>query len=699
MAGAWLRAWARCSVAVAVAAMACAGAFAQSSIHVTGAFSGPAGGSNIVAAFSCSGAPTCTGVYVGTIRDSSCVNPIVVSGAFTMALSSDLSAPGAIQGSITLANSGYQDDRSPDGTCSVRPNTSHDNTATFTGNWDGIAAGITVTVVAGDGTTSQLTGGFVKDSGTVAFATVNGSAGGSIGGGGDFHASFSCVGSPICSGTYSGTMRDRGCSNTFTIGGAITFSGFDLSPGGTIAGTAILQNGDLHDSVNPDGTCSMSRAPTDASVAYTGTFNGTTGTLTFTDTDRDTGQLISIPGTFTVSGIGSTPPPASPPPFQLTVSSDINPTTASASGQIVPPAADVGKTVSVYVFALAPRSLVKSARLAAKDDTNACVLAQLDPATGQLHAASATNLGAFTTGVLSAQGQSVTILNNASTPAVAGATFFVGYGPDAGTMISTGVNQSAVTIPGSQQCPTVFPALPGTLSGLWWKDATESGWGMTLTQRGHDVFAAWFTYDGSGKSKWYVSTCDTVANSVSSGRCTGDVTEVTGAPFFGATFNPGAVHAAKAGTLQLDFADADHASMSFSVGGVTRTVPVQRQLARAGLSTDFTDLWWNPQESGWGLSISQQSSAMFLTWFVYDGAGKPVWYVSTCTASATGNGCAGDLVQVSGPPFGPTFDPQQVHTTVVGTVAITFTDPNHGTLNYTVNGSSGTKQVTRQIFQ
>jgi hypothetical protein len=64
----------------------------------------------------------------------------------------------------------------------------------------------------------------------------------------------------------------------------------------------------------------------------------------------------------------------------------------------------------------------------------------------------------------------------------------------------------------------------------------------------------------------------------------------------------------------------------------------------------------------------------------------------------SGNSCAGTLYRTTGPPFGPTFDPNAVHAISVGTVSLSFTDANNATLSYTVDGVSGTKSITRQTF-
>jgi len=154
-----------------------------------------------------------------------------------------------------------------------------------------------------------------------------------------------------------------------------------------------------------------------------------------------------------------------------------------------------------------------------------------------------------------------------------------------------------------------------------------------------------------------------------------------------------------AGSLSVSFASASSASMTYTVGSQTRTVNIARQVFAAGATpgVDYTDLWWNPIESGWGMAITQQASVMFLAWYVYDSSGKPVWYVaSNCAVSDSG--CTGTLYRTTGPAFGPAFDPTKIQVFSVGSVTLSFSDANQGTLSYTVNGVSGTKNITRQLF-
>jgi hypothetical protein len=402
----------------------------------------------------------------------------------------------------------------------------------------------------------------------------------------------------------------------------------------------------------------------------------------------------------------------------MTVNSSINSTTATATAQAQPPAALANTVGSVYVFAHVRQSKlspgpIEEKRAAATSPVrrndgpspDPCVLAQLN-SNGQLTATSASTIQAYTTGVLSSQGQSVTILNNVPTPNVAGASFFVGYGTTSSQMLSSGTYEGAVSVNGTSSCSAALltgaaPDSPSALSGLWW-NANESGWGISFTQRRNVVFGAWYTYDSIGKPKWYVASNCALPSGVTgtSGTCTGTLYQVSGPTFFGTNFNSTLDNVSSVGTLSVTFQNANSASMTYTVNGQGRTVPITRQSFQTGstpVAVDYTDLWWNSSESGWGMVITQQYGVMFLAWYVYDGSGNPVWYVAPdCVVS--GSSCSGTAYSTTGPPLGPSFDPNAVHATPVGTISIGFSDANNASINYTINGVSGTKNITRQTF-
>lgn len=119
------------------------------------------------------------------------------------------------------------------------------------------------------------------------------------------------------------------------------------------------------------------------------------------------------------------------------------------------------------------------------------------------------------------------------------------------------------------------------------------------------------------------------------------------------------------------------------------------------LSTDNTDLWYNPGESGWGLSLYQQEATIFAVLFVYGTNNQPTWYVaSSLTWPGTGAlAFSGPLYQTNGPWFGAgTFNPAAVGVRQVGTATFTVNDLTTGTFAYSVDGVPVTKAVTRQTW-
>src|SRR5277367_7171482 len=85
-------------------------------------------------------------------------------------------------------------------------------------------------------------------------------------------------------------------------------------------------------------------------------------------------------------------------------------------------------------------------------------------------------------------------------------------------------------------------------------------------------------------------------------------------------------------------------------------------------STDQSDLWYIPAESGWGIQLVQRGSVIFATLFVYGPSGQPTWY--TATMDYTSNFVwTGNLYATTGDYFAIVpFNPADVTLTNVGTM-------------------------------
>jgi lysyl endopeptidase len=117
-------------------------------------------------------------------------------------------------------------------------------------------------------------------------------------------------------------------------------------------------------------------------------------------------------------------------------------------------------------------------------------------------------------------------------------------------------------------------------------------------------------------------------------------------------------------------------------------------------TTNYTALYWNPNESGWGINFNHQGDIIFATLFDYDTNGQPMWLVSTMTKQSSSSGSdvfSGDLLRTTGPAFNANpFTPIDAsNVTTVGAMAIALSG-NDGGLSYTVNGANVTKSITKQ---
>jgi hypothetical protein len=117
----------------------------------------------------------------------------------------------------------------------------------------------------------------------------------------------------------------------------------------------------------------------------------------------------------------------------------------------------------------------------------------------------------------------------------------------------------------------------------------------------------------------------------------------------------------------------------------------------------FSDIWFNPQEPGWGVSIVQQSDTAFVTLYVYGPDGKPTWYVATeARITAYGAGAlplfAGTLYRTEGSWHAGPYDPARAKLVAVGEVQLETLAKDRMRVHYTVDGVSLAKEITRFGF-
>jgi hypothetical protein len=117
--------------------------------------------------------------------------------------------------------------------------------------------------------------------------------------------------------------------------------------------------------------------------------------------------------------------------------------------------------------------------------------------------------------------------------------------------------------------------------------------------------------------------------------------------------------------------------------------------------TNYSGLWYDPLESGWGLSIHQgPDGGLFAMLFVYGVNSQPDWFSIQGGAWSSSTAWTGRVFRTNGPPLAnPVFDPLTVVYSDAGSVALDFKQiPGRegvAQLDYAIQGVSRTRFIQR----
>ena len=118
---------------------------------------------------------------------------------------------------------------------------------------------------------------------------------------------------------------------------------------------------------------------------------------------------------------------------------------------------------------------------------------------------------------------------------------------------------------------------------------------------------------------------------------------------------------------------------------------------RAG-AADYTDIWYNPAENGWGANVVQSDTFLFVTFFIYGATKQPTWYTAQLTRDNSGN-FNGNLYATTGTYYGAPWNANDLTVTLAGTASFQPTSAYTAKLVYTVtNGPTVTETIQRQTL-
>ena len=142
--------------------------------------------------------------------------------------------------------------------------------------------------------------------------------------------------------------------------------------------------------------------------------------------------------------------------------------------------------------------------------------------------------------------------------------------------------------------------------------------------------------------------------------------------------------------------------------------------AQATPAANYSDLWYNPNESGWGVSFTQHAGTnqSYGVWYTYDpratassGQNTPLWIVMTGGTWTTPTTITGTAYVANGMPFNQPGS--NLRLTAVGNFTFNFTSSGTAQFSYNISAPqgldpsdpaynlpamSGTKFIQRQGF-
>ena len=250
------------------------------------------------------------------------------------------------------------------------------------------------------------------------------------------------------------------------------------------------------------------------------------------------------------------------------------------------------------------------------------------------------------------------------------------------------------------------PVAPLNLSYTWWQPS-EPGWGYNLSHQGNLLYGTWYTYADDGA----VMFLTVEATRQADGSFAGPVYRVAGTPFDLIGGGPAFTAVTEVGSASLRLLAGDRLQLDYQIGDTSQRKLLQRfvfdsaapvcigSLGDRSQSGNFSDLWWNPIEAGWGLTLSHQGDVIFLLWYTYGEGGRDQWVSGAMLLRQPDGSFAGalerpdsgtPLAQISGP--ATAFPVPQV-----GSATLRFVDGENGSFSYTLDGVSQIRQIQRFV--
>ena len=150
--------------------------------------------------------------------------------------------------------------------------------------------------------------------------------------------------------------------------------------------------------------------------------------------------------------------------------------------------------------------------------------------------------------------------------------------------------------------------------GHWW-DPNRSGNGFEIFNAAETVQVIWYTFDFVGRPIWYTAQGPVASIGAQSW------------PLLHHRWsNGGKEDATVVGSLRLNLKHAEAADVTWNIDVRQGTWAIQPFIVSGVVNeVDHTGSWFDPANSGWGISLTEQGDVLGGVLFTYDANGEPTW--------------------------------------------------------------------------
>jgi hypothetical protein len=149
--------------------------------------------------------------------------------------------------------------------------------------------------------------------------------------------------------------------------------------------------------------------------------------------------------------------------------------------------------------------------------------------------------------------------------------------------------------------------------GLWW-DPQHSGQGFDIHVAGEAVFVLWYTYRADGSPVWYTA------------HGTFDADDLLVAAWREHAWADGVSSDRVVGEARIRRQTAERVELAWNIHGRVGGYSLQPlPVAAVVPEVDHSGAWFEPERSGYGLTIAEQGDWLVLAYYFYDQNGAPTW--------------------------------------------------------------------------